>query len=148
MNNRAAEVKMLITVYFLLLRQYFPINSKEKTWPISRQSEMFTQICLATTQSKNRCCTDSGSLQKRQLVSGMVFFLFTLSLVKILFWVNSQRKKWTLGGGFQTPDYRGVYKFYPSEIYDLVKGLRGIHPIWVKSPHHLILLTAKGDSWG
>jgi hypothetical protein len=32
-------------------------------------------------------------------------------------------------GGFQTPDYRGVYRFYPSEIYDLVKGLRRIHPI-------------------
>jgi hypothetical protein len=26
-------------------------------------------------------------------------------------------------GDFQTPDCRGVYMFYPSKVYDLVKGL-------------------------
>lgn len=56
-----------------------PYGLKIATQLISKASEIFAQICLATTQSKKRCITDSLSVQNRQDLSAYSFFTHIIS---------------------------------------------------------------------
>ena len=53
---------------------------------------------MATQQSKNKWWIDSGSVQKRQVLSLKSFLLLRISLVKSLLLPSSHRKIWILGG--------------------------------------------------
>jgi len=96
--HRAAAQKGLQTTNFLLLNHICPIDRMFCPNSLSQTSEKQSHICFATAHSKNKCCTDSFALQKRQVKSSSFFLIFRLSLVRFLFFESNQRKNCTLGG--------------------------------------------------
>lgn len=96
--HKEADTTIFITAFFLCKDQRSQMLLKHEIWAIWKKSETNSHVLLATTQSKKRCCTDSSSLQNRQVRSSTSLRLARLSLVKILLYRHNQRNTWMLWG--------------------------------------------------
>jgi hypothetical protein len=80
------------------LNQFLAVDSKSTTTGTPKISANSLHISLATQQLKNRCATDSSSLQKGEDGSSIFLLLARLSLVNVLLLANSHKNMCNLEG--------------------------------------------------
>jgi hypothetical protein len=86
---------------------------------------------------KEKMVASLGPLQNTQVKSSTFCLLTKLSLVSILLWTTSQRRKWIFGGKVH------MYMHNSSEIYDNMHRFHTKNSIWFKLPKQRIILCNK-----
>jgi hypothetical protein len=92
----------ILNCKYCLLHSHLEAKDRKSWTLILKISCTSCQSRLDIMHSKNRCETDSISLHKLHSKDFGIPLFLRLSLVKILFCENNQRKFWILGGIFKS----------------------------------------------